>query len=101
MRNVWDVEPGAVQVRPRDFLDAGQRPGLDRTELGKILSRDLGNAHAAGGRRYGGCGGRSAQEGSDVLPSNPTLLAGSLDCVQIDLKLARETPDAWARMRLP
>src|SRR5271166_7014557 len=56
LRDMRDVQPGAVQMRTRQALDPRQRPGLDRAELAEILRRDLRYA-AAGrcrGRRRGG-----------------------------------------------
>src|SRR5438128_10373316 len=40
------VEPGALQVRPRDLLDSRKWLDLDRSKLRKILRRDLGDAGA-------------------------------------------------------
>ena len=98
MGDVRHVEPGAVQVRAAQPLDARQWLGLDRAELGKVLGRDLRDAHAArgcgGGRR---CGRRGpAQERLDVLLGDPALLAGPLDLGEVDLELAGEAADARA-----
>src|SRR3712207_4506192 len=51
--DVRDVQPRAVQVRPGQPLDAGERLHLDRPEPGEVLRRDLRDAPS----RCGGGGG--------------------------------------------
>ena len=51
--DVGDVEPGPVQRRPGQPLDAGQRPDLNRAELREVLGRDLRDAAAGRHHRTG------------------------------------------------
>src|SRR4051794_33277996 len=99
MRDMRAVEPGTVQMRARQALDARPRLRLNGTKFREIHRRDLGDAHPAshhwrGAWRRGG----TAQEGLNVLGGDPALLPRTLQLRQGDLELASQAPDGGARM---
>ena len=87
-------------MRAAEALDARQRLGLDRAELGEVLGRDLGDAHAAAGRAAAAAGAAAGprRKRLDVVLGDPALLAGALDLGEVDLELAGEAAHAGAGM---
>ena len=75
-------------MRAGQALDARQRLGFDRAELGEVDGRDLGNARSGGGRG----GGRAAAAAGRPSrpPGDAALLAGALHLGEIDVEFARE-----------
>src|SRR6202035_5876065 len=90
MRDMGDIEPGAMQVWARESLDPGKRLRFNRSELREILRRDLGNPGALCSRRR--CHRRlgwAGKERQHVVLGNATFLAGAAKYRQINTKLSR------------
>ena len=74
-----------MQARPRNALDARQRNGLDRPELGEVDGWDR-RQRAPAARNPGWASERRL----DILACNAPLLACAPDQVQIEAKFARQ-----------
>ncbi len=76
-----------MQAWPRDPLDARERHGLDRPELGEV---DHGNGRQrCAASRDRGDGARERR--LDVLAGDAAVLASALDLVEVDVELARQS----------
>ena len=80
-------------MRPAEPLDARQGLALDRAELGEILGRDLGDAHAAGGCR----GSRRCRAGPRRNALTSSLVTRPFS--PVPLTLARSTSSSRASRR--
>ncbi len=99
LRDVRNVDPGRLQARTRDLLDAGERLRLDRSVLRVV---DHGNRGQRRAGTRGGCARRSCSSGGrrkralherlDVLMGDAALEPRALDAREIDAELARELP---------
>ena len=90
VRDVGDVEPGAVQEGSGDFLDPWQGRGVDGPERGEVLRGDLRDPRAGRGR--GGGLGRALQEPQQVVLGDAALGPGRGDCGQVHAQLPGGAP---------
>src|SRR3984957_10454301 len=91
MRDMRNVDPGGVQPRTRDLLDARERDPLDWTEFGKVDLRHRGQ-RAAPRWRGSALGERCLQ----VLAGDAALFARALQLIEIEAKFARQPPNCGA-----
>src|SRR6478752_9466659 len=95
MGNVRDVEPCAMQVRPRQPFQARQWPCLDRPELGEILGRDRGDPYLTRGAAPARL---ATYDPPEVVLGDAPLFAAAIDLRQIDVELARKPAHCRTRM---
>src|SRR5882724_611937 len=106
LRDVRDRDPVAVQIRPRQLLDARERLRLDRAELREIDLRPRRQIEGQRttallcGRGSGSARQRAFNEALDVAVQDAAFRTAALHLRQVDAELARKLAHRGTRVRL-